>query len=1044
MSFFDFRHTTTLGGNTQIYQLISVPQVEIVFPGGSVPAAWDLLVFDTQPNPSWKVPLNDLLATSTLGLARTQSGRLCAATRGYGLQRPTLLQQSPDVIAALGAMYSSSSSAILHATGSVAFPAIPSPVDNVAVLLEEHGRNMTLPPIVTAASQPAGVASVECVIDGELKSVGVESLGAGFSSPPSVHFIGGGGSGGAAVAMIEGPVGEVHVTAGGSGYIAPPIVRMTGLGIHGTATATINAGAVTAISVATGGAYRNSPPSIEIVPQKSLAGITVTSGGNGYSSPPTVVICHAGGATSAAATATISAQVVSVLVQSGGNGYSADEPPEVEFLPEDGHGAGASASAVVDPDSGRITSVQVTAGGSGYRAAPVVRVSGGARLTATIAGQVDSVSVTALGYGFSEPPAILFQGGGGTGAAASSAVAPYGGGAAAIAKLSAAVAAITVTQGGGGYQESPRVRFSGGGNASLTEAYQRLLAGEITDTQYDETAGTPRAQCRIEGPIVEFQIINPGDGYSTGTFYNPSAPPPGDDGKAVPVRFFACGGYSTYRSFRSRSAFIERFAWNRANEPLDGTVIGHPIETGCFTAPASYPGGPISLGQPPTAASGLYIRKPQIVPLDGHLFYIDAVESVAFTSFALREDIPFTAYAESFDGVSQTRVQFLGTVVGSGTSVSSGSDYFQFMRAENLGGKSINLNVVLGNRPRRFNQSIWMSSNLKLSMLRFSEPPTFAIEDVAGSGAVLTTTLDGEGGISGIAFASQGSNYSDLAVLSMRSCKVAAAACEAECVVSPDGRVSHVVVIAAGDGFRQPVAVAHGGRGRGCLLRAVRARSGDAPSGIAVIEVLSGGDGYDQQSPPQVYVYESSDVEQGLRDAFNASATEFPIRRKGTGFAFGTAFATCTSGVFRYAQQEFPNAYLPSSLPSDLTFYPARGLLISGMWSADLLANLTNWRLPYKVRVFNGQNYGVLLADLFVRIGRAKSIRHRASPQTVNIQATTSFNVPATLYNSASAPSLNFSGAYGDEMPSATASFTQHNPNSVMAYGSRYFASRIA
>jgi hypothetical protein len=75
----------------------------------------------------------------------------------------------------------------------------------------------------------------------------------------------------------------------------------------------------------------------------SVASVTVTAGGSGYTSAPTVVFTGGGG-TGAAATATITGDAVtSVTVTDGGYGYTS--PPTVSF--SGGGGTGAAADAVL-------------------------------------------------------------------------------------------------------------------------------------------------------------------------------------------------------------------------------------------------------------------------------------------------------------------------------------------------------------------------------------------------------------------------------------------------------------------------------------------------------------------------------------------------------------------------------------------------------------------------------------------------------------------------------------------------------------------------
>jgi len=83
----------------------------------------------------------------------------------------------------------------------------------------------------------------------------------------------------------------------------------------------------------------------------------------------------------------------------------------------------AASDAVTTIQSGQVQTITVTAGGSGYTSAPTVSITGGggsgATATANInAGAVVSVTITNRGSGYTSLPTIGFSGGGGTGATA--------------------------------------------------------------------------------------------------------------------------------------------------------------------------------------------------------------------------------------------------------------------------------------------------------------------------------------------------------------------------------------------------------------------------------------------------------------------------------------------------------------------------------------------------------------------------------------------------------------------------------------------------
>lgn len=193
----------------------------------------------------------------------------------------------------------------------------------------------------------------------DVESINVTSGGSGYSSPPSVLVIGGGGSGCTASASIDGRVQTLTLTAGGSGYTSPPQVSFSGGEGQG-------ASAIAGINSATG----------------AVSGITILNPGSGYQSPPSVRI-SGGGGSGAAAIASIAGPVRDVSVQARGAGY--ERTPQVFFQGGGGTGAAATATtatlgsgaAATCKINGSVIYCKVTNGGSGYENTPVVSFAGG-------------------------------------------------------------------------------------------------------------------------------------------------------------------------------------------------------------------------------------------------------------------------------------------------------------------------------------------------------------------------------------------------------------------------------------------------------------------------------------------------------------------------------------------------------------------------------------------------------------------------------------------------------------------------------------------
>jgi FtsP/CotA-like multicopper oxidase with cupredoxin domain len=126
-----------------------------------------------------------------------------------------------------------------------------------------------------------------------------------------------------------------------------------------------------------------------------LTGLTLTSGGSGYTSAPVVTITGGGGY-GATATASVAGGVVTgITLTNPGSAYTS--APTIRFT--GGGGSGAAATASVAP--GAVTAIVVTDGGSGYTSAPDVTITGngiGAAATATVAnGAVTGITVTSGG-----------------------------------------------------------------------------------------------------------------------------------------------------------------------------------------------------------------------------------------------------------------------------------------------------------------------------------------------------------------------------------------------------------------------------------------------------------------------------------------------------------------------------------------------------------------------------------------------------------------------------------------------------------------------
>jgi hypothetical protein len=241
------------------------------------------------------------------------------------------------------------------------------------------------------------------------------------------------------VAGVSGSVASVSVTSPGTGYTSAPTVKF----------ASAPAGGITAAGTA--------------LISGSVSSISVSAKGSGYTSAPTVSITGGGGS-GATATAAISGSVASITLTVNGSGYTS--APTVHFTAAPAGGTTATATAHIatsGANRGRVTSVTLVSGGSGYLTVPTITFSGGggsgAAATDTISISVASVTLTNGGSGYTGTPTVAFSGGGGSGARAT-------------ATVTQSVTAVLLSNAGAGYSTAPAITFTGGGGtgASATDA----------------------------------------------------------------------------------------------------------------------------------------------------------------------------------------------------------------------------------------------------------------------------------------------------------------------------------------------------------------------------------------------------------------------------------------------------------------------------------------------------------------------------------------------------------------------------------------------
>ena len=139
------------------------------------------------------------------------------------------------------------------------------------VTIKNRGSGYTSQPKIVFSSAPAGgvtATALAVMIDGivdlcesdptllRVQQIQLTNAGAGYTVPPKISFVGGGGSGAKAdIVLGNGIIGIVSITNSGFGYIYPPTVSFGGTNISGAAATTIlsNSGSIESIRIINGG-----------------------------------------------------------------------------------------------------------------------------------------------------------------------------------------------------------------------------------------------------------------------------------------------------------------------------------------------------------------------------------------------------------------------------------------------------------------------------------------------------------------------------------------------------------------------------------------------------------------------------------------------------------------------------------------------------------------------------------------------------------------------------------------------------------------------
>lgn len=236
----------------------------------------------------------------------------------------------------------------------------------------------------------------------------IVNAGLHYTSQPTITFT---STNGSAVAptfttqITNGFITALQLTSPGSGFQVDDFVQVTFSGGGGD-----NAARLTPNIAATSG------PIIQII---------VLDGGGGYLSSATVVASGGGGSGQSLVTTWADGVITGVTIISGGNGFTS--PPTLSVVNGGGSGSGFSGLAIIG--TGSISSVTINDAGTNYTSPPTLTVIGdgqGAVLQAVTnnSGMVTSVSVKSPGYGYTK--ALIQVSGGNNAAQASVALMPFG------------------------------------------------------------------------------------------------------------------------------------------------------------------------------------------------------------------------------------------------------------------------------------------------------------------------------------------------------------------------------------------------------------------------------------------------------------------------------------------------------------------------------------------------------------------------------------------------------------------------------------------
>lgn len=250
------------------------------------------------------------------------------------------------------------------------------------------GSGYTSAPTVTITGGGGfGALATASVAAGAVTGIVITDPGQGYTSIPTFTFTGGAGSGASATAVLGFPVQTIALNAAGTGYSN-----------------------VTAINISNGTFTNNYLGQCQVKFNMGVRDVVFSPNGWYYKATPTVTITSLdGNGSGATAVAALSWGITDVQVDNQGAGYKWDNDNNVTVRIDPPAGNGVQATAVPVLDKGVLSRVEIDEFGQGYSAPPNVYLQSGggvlptrqAKLTATVSnGQISAITIADPGAGY--------------------------------------------------------------------------------------------------------------------------------------------------------------------------------------------------------------------------------------------------------------------------------------------------------------------------------------------------------------------------------------------------------------------------------------------------------------------------------------------------------------------------------------------------------------------------------------------------------------------------------------------------------------------